>query len=111
MDEDRNGEDGMEVGEASARMPPKMRKGWIRKTVALVKNKKDADEGVAKGTEKAKGVTEMDVDMNGALNPSSGLGIRRLTKILNVQYHQHQQRRRAVWPLLQLLTILLPALL
>lgn len=74
MDEDRDGEDSMEVGEASARMPPKMRKAWIRKTVAVVNNKKDTGEGPAKGKGNEEEVNRMEVDMEGALTWSSEAG-------------------------------------
>lgn len=74
MDEDRDGEDSMEVGEVSARMPPKMRKAWIRKAVAVVNNKKDTGEGPAKGKGKEEEVSRMEVDMEGALTWSLEAG-------------------------------------
>lgn len=107
MDEDKEGDNGMDASEMPERMPPKMRKGWIRKTVPVVASGKQSVEGLDQGKIKQKeGAVGMDAEMDGASIQSSGAGIPRLTKSFKVRYQQYQRRRRqrAPCPLLRPLT-------
>ncbi|EIM83910.1 uncharacterized protein STEHIDRAFT_113147 [Stereum hirsutum FP-91666 SS1] len=66
MDEDKVGDDRMDSSDISARIPPKMRKGWIRKTVPVVASGKQSVEGLDKGKIKQKdGTVEIDTEMDG----------------------------------------------
>lgn len=109
MDEDKVGDDGMDSSDISARIPPKMRKGWIRKTVPVVASGKQSVEGLDKGKIKEKeGAVGIDAEMDGASIQSSGAGIPRLTKSFKVRYRQHRHRCRRRAPCLPLLLLMSP---
>lgn len=81
-----------------ARMPPKMRKGWIRKTV-VVGAGAGQENANAKEKEKEKLAVSMDVDTDGASRRLSKTGIYWLTKSFKVAPRRQftPRRRSMIW--------------
>lgn len=88
MGEDKECDGGMDMSDASARVPPKMRKGWIKKNVPLAASGKQSVERLREGKLKQKETVGMGSEMDSASTPSSGVGAQKLTIYFQVRYHQ-----------------------